>query len=98
MAEDIAAFAARAGKMRAARGWTLRQAAEQCGLNASTVLRAEQGRDVVPSNALLLANGYGLPLGDMLRAPACQQCADAPPPGFTCQACGGEGKSRSNRP
>lgn len=91
MPESIAAFAAHVAKMRAARGWSLRQMAGLKGLNASTIMRAEQGRDVALSNALLIAGTFGVPLGGMLAVPRCEQCQDAPSPGFTCNECGAGG-------
>lgn len=89
--ESIAAFGAHLAKMRAARGWSLRQMSEMNGINASTVMRAERGNDLMLSKALLIAGTLGVPLGGMLVSPQCEQCQDVPPPGFTCRKCGTDG-------
>ena len=93
VAESIAAFAAHAARMRATRGWSLREAAEKAGFNASTLMRAEHGGDLTIGSALKIAAIYGTTVGEMLSQPSCEQCQDAPPPGFTCNSCGRAGVS-----
>jgi transcriptional regulator with XRE-family HTH domain len=91
MAESVAAFAANVARLRASRGWTLREMGEMTGMSASTALRAEQGKDLYLSSALALADVFGVPLGDLVGEPDCAHCRDAPPRGFTCDACGAKG-------
>jgi transcriptional regulator with XRE-family HTH domain len=73
---------------RETQGLTLRQLGAKSGVNASTVLHAEQGHDVRLSIAAALASALGLPLAALLAEPACARCGGNPGPGFMCLACG----------
>ena len=83
-----AAFGRRLRQERERRNWTLRQFGTAAGVNATTVLRAEQGHDVALSIAAALAAGLGLPLSALLAEMECARCDGAPPAGFVCLACG----------
>jgi transcriptional regulator with XRE-family HTH domain len=86
-----AVFGRRVRAERERQGWTLRLLAARCRVNATTVLRAEQGHDVTLRIATALAAGLGLPLSILLAEPECAQCDGKPPAGFICSACGREG-------
>lgn len=73
---------------RAAAGLSLRDLAEKTGVVSSTLQRTEAGRMVTLPNAVRIAGALGVPLASMLVPPACDSCLGAPPPGFTCNACG----------
>jgi transcriptional regulator with XRE-family HTH domain len=73
---------------REAQGLTLRQLGAKSGVNATTVLRAEQGHDVALSIAVALASALGMPLAALLAEPVCARCDGSPRPGFMCLACG----------
>jgi len=88
-----AVFGRRLQREREARRWSLREAAEKCGVSASTINRAEAGRDIALSHALQIAMLYGLPLGVLLAESACETCDGTPPAGFICAACKQEGTS-----
>lgn len=86
-----AIFGRRVRAERESRGWTLRELAARCGVNATTVLRAEQGHDVTLSIATALAAGLGLPLSALLAELGCARCNGRPHAGCICTACGREG-------
>ena len=81
-------FGRRVRAERERRGLTLRALADACGVNATTVLRAEQGCDVALSIATALAAGLGLPLSALLAELECARCGGVPPAGFICAGCG----------
>jgi transcriptional regulator with XRE-family HTH domain len=81
-------FGRRLRAERERRDLTLRQLATACRVNANTVLRAEQGRDVALSIASALAAGLGLPLSALLAELKCGRCDGTPPAGFICGECG----------
>jgi transcriptional regulator with XRE-family HTH domain len=91
-----AAFGRRLRSERESRGLTLRQLAARSGVNATTVMRVEHGRDVALGIALSLAAALGLPLAALLAGLECARCAGHPPAGFICSGCGREGKSSSD--
>jgi len=86
-------FAARTKQIRTARGWSYRDLSGATGMNLSVVYRAENGGTVTLANAGRIADGLGVPLGAMLIPASCGLCCDAPPPGFTCNACGAESEA-----
>ena len=87
-------FGRRIQRLREARHWSLRDAAEKCGFAAaSTIMRAEQGSDVALSSAIAIAAMYGVPLSVLLAESACETCDGMPPDGFICAACGAGGTS-----
>ena len=86
--EVPATFGRRLRSERESRGLTLRQLAADARVNATTVLRAEQGRDVALSIAVALAAALGLPLAALLAELECARCGGVPPSGFVCLACG----------
>ena len=88
-----AVFGHRLRQERECRNWTLRQFGTAAGVNATTVLRAEQGHDVALSIAVALAAALGLPLAALLAELECARCDGAPPSGFVCLACGRGGPS-----
>ena len=57
-------------------------------MNASTVMRVEEGRDVALSSAIALAALYGRPMDALLAGSACGVCDGMPPAGFSCLSCG----------
>ena len=64
--ETLAAFGAALYRLRAARRWPLRRAAREAGVSVTTVMRAEQGRNVQPATAVRLAGAYGTTVGALL--------------------------------
>lgn len=62
-------FGRRLRAERAARGWSLRQAAVKAGVSQQTAWRAESGCDIAFSTAIRLAAVYGLGLDVMLGGP-----------------------------
>ncbi len=82
-------FGHRLRREREAQGLTLRQLGAKSDVNATTVLRAEQGHDVGLSIAVALASALGLPLAALLTEPVCAHCGGKPATGFMCLACGG---------
>ena len=86
-----AVFGRRLIREREARGWSMREAGAKIGLSASTVMRAETGRDCALSTAMALAATYGLTLSDLLAEGPCDRCDGKPPAGFICAACAREG-------
>ena len=83
-----AVFSRRLRYERKRRDWTLRRLGTEAGVNASTVLHAEQGADVALSIAVALAAGLGLPLAALLADLQCGRCDGMPPDGFICGECG----------
>ena len=82
-------FGRRLQREREARHWSLREAGEKCGVNASTLMRIEKGTaDPAFSNAIALAALYGLSMDALLAGSACGQCDGMPPAGFICAVCG----------
>ena len=91
-------FGRRLQREREARHWSLREAAEKCGLAAaSTIMRAERGSDVALSSAIALAAMYGVPLSALLAESSCGQCDGTPPAGFACLSCGAKAKNAATR-
>lgn len=86
-------FGRRVRAERERRGLTLRALASASGVNATTVLRAEQGHDVALSIAAALAAGLDLPLSALLAELGCARCDGTPPTGFICAGCGRGGAS-----
>lgn len=86
-----AAFGRRLARERDRRGWSLREAADKCGLSPSTIDRAEDGRDLALSNAIALAAVYGVSMNALLAESTCETCDGTPPAGFICAACKQEG-------
>ena len=64
--EPLAAFGAALYRLRTARRWSLREAAQAAGVSVTTVMRAEQGRSVGLAQALGLAGAYGTTVGALL--------------------------------
>ena len=60
--ETLAGFGVALYRLRAARSWPLRRAAEAAGVSVTTVMRAEQGRSAVLA-AIGLAGAYGTTAG-----------------------------------
>ncbi len=81
-------FGRRLRAEREARSLTLRQLGAKAAVNATTVLRAEQGHDVALSIAVALASALGLPLAALLADLQCGRCDGMPPAGFICSTCG----------
>jgi ribosome-binding protein aMBF1 (putative translation factor) len=81
-------FGRRLQREREARHWSMRGAAERCGLSASTIMRAERGEDMALSGALALAALYGVSMDALLAESACARCDGMPPAGFICGECG----------
>jgi transcriptional regulator with XRE-family HTH domain len=87
----LAIFGGRVTQRRKALGWSLRDLGREAGgLAASTILRAERGdlAGVGLAVAVRIADALRVPLGDLVQSPACAECWDRPPEGFTCNACG----------
>ena len=86
-----AIFGQRIRHERQRRGWNMRTLSAKTGcVSINTISRAERGSDLTLSNAIAIAAAFGLPLDTLLAEPACAQCDDRPPEGFTCTACGRE--------
>lgn len=83
-----AVFGRRLQREREARHWSLRDAAAEVGVNASTLMRIEKGGDPSLSNAIALAALYGLSMDALLAGSACGTCDGSPPDGFSCLSCG----------
>lgn len=64
--ETLAGFGAALCRLRAARRWSLRRAAQAAGVPVTTVMRAEQGRSVGLAQAIGLASAYGTTVGALL--------------------------------
>jgi transcriptional regulator with XRE-family HTH domain len=64
--EPLAAFGLALYRERAARRWSLRRAAREAGVSVTTVMRAEQGRNVGLAQAIGLAGAYGTTVGALL--------------------------------
>ena len=48
-------------------GWTIAQAADECGVKPNTIVQAECGT-ISLKNAVTLADAYGIPLEQIARA------------------------------
>ena len=90
-------FGRRLQREREARHWSLREAGRECGLSASTVMRAEVGEDMALSNAVALARAYGVSMDALLAEPECATCDGMPPAGFICAECGRQAKDAATR-
>ena len=87
-------FGQRIRRERERRGLTLKALGDKCGgLNASTMLRAEQGFDPALSTAFALSSALGLSLDALLAEQECATCDGTPPAGFICSECRMEGTS-----
>jgi transcriptional regulator with XRE-family HTH domain len=53
-------------RLREARRWSLRQAAQAAGVSVMTVMRAEQGANVGLAQAIGLTSAYGTTVGALL--------------------------------
>lgn len=73
---------------RESQSFSLRQLGARSGVNATTVLRAEQGHDVSLGVAVALATALGLPLAALLTELECGRCGGTPPAGCMCLGCG----------
>lgn len=75
---------------RARRRWSMRDLCAKAGLPMApaTIQRIEQGGGTNLDIAVKVATALGLSLDSLITRPACMQCGDSPPPGFTCNACG----------
>ncbi|MCC6999182.1 MAG: helix-turn-helix domain-containing protein [Deltaproteobacteria bacterium] len=71
LAVVLVRLAARTYEARARRGWSLQEAARQCGLALRTYQRVEDatGSDVPISVVQKLARGLGLTISDLLATP-----------------------------
>jgi hypothetical protein len=57
-------------------------------MGATGVLRIEKGlRRVDVDELLVLAKALKFPIAPLLEGTGCPVCLDAPPSGFTCNAC-----------
>ena len=88
-------FIARVRHLRKQRGLSAEQLSVQAGLSKSTWSNLEvpgggQERYVTLDKAVPVATVLGVPIGQLIEglSDSCPQCNDAPPQGFTCQACG----------
>ena len=81
-------FGRRLQREREARHWSLRDAAGRCGMNQTTIMRAERGADIALSSAIILAALYGVTMDGLLAESACVVCDGMPPHGFICATCG----------
>jgi transcriptional regulator with XRE-family HTH domain len=90
--------------MRAARGWSQRTLADRTKggegkpVGFSTICRIEKTREpgtspvaVCVDDLVALAAAFGVRPEQLLDEPKCHACMDAPPAGFTCNACGTAG-------
>jgi transcriptional regulator with XRE-family HTH domain len=87
----LAIFGSRVAHHRKALGWSLRDLGREAGgLSPNTTWRVEHGigNGVSLSVAARIAAALRVPLGELALPPACRQCWDCPPPGFTCNKCG----------
>jgi hypothetical protein len=88
--------------LRAVRGWSQRTLAArtQTGVGKpvgfSTICRMEKAHDpdtkpvaVCVDDLVTLAAVFDVRPEQLLAEPSCRACMDAPPRGFTCNACGG---------
>ena len=91
MSTPSAVFGARVRRERQRRGWPLRELSAKSGVTINSLSLVERDLGGIGLNsAARIADALGLPLGDLLKPPSCATCYDAPPPGFTCNACGAE--------
>jgi transcriptional regulator with XRE-family HTH domain len=91
-AEINATFGQRAAALWGQRGLSGREVMRRAGLSSSFITRLGHGDGIGLAPAARIAQVLGVPLGQLLGPPACGQCLDAPPPGFTCNACGAKGE------
>ena len=89
-------FGGRLRAERERRGWSMRDLSGRCGVNASTILRAEHGGDISLALALAMAAALGVPLGRLVAETPCPVCDGMPPAGFICGECGRGGVSRND--
>jgi transcriptional regulator with XRE-family HTH domain len=83
-------FGRRLRRERSRRGWSMRDLAARCGegFSPNTVQRAEDGRDITLSGAIVLAAALGTSLDALLATGECEVCDGMPPAGFICSECG----------
>ena len=86
-------FGRRIRRERERRGWSMRDLAGKSGLNATTVLRVEQGRDMALSSAVAVAAALELGMDWLLAETHCGTCDGTPPAGFICSECGRKGEA-----
>lgn len=87
------ALRAKMRRVRRARGWTQAGLAARLGVSQAVVVNLEgcrNGREFSLNEAVTLADVFGMSFAELIGP--CPNCRDCPPSGFTCQACGTEGK------
>jgi transcriptional regulator with XRE-family HTH domain len=78
---------------RKRRGWSQLRTAEAAGMaHGDGVFRAERGDEIGLSIAVRIGRVLGVSLDGLVTPPACGQCEDRPPRGFTCNTCGAGGR------
>lgn len=79
-------------RIRAARmnvGMTQADLAKAASISRPQIANIEAGVTDTPLRVFTaIVRALGADASALLREPACQQCADQPPVGFTCNACG----------
>lgn len=85
----VSRFGRLVAEERARRRWSMRDLCAKAGLPVATIARVEGGGGTSLDIALRFAAALGISLDGLMTPPACVQCGDSPPPGFTCNACGG---------
>jgi transcriptional regulator with XRE-family HTH domain len=85
-------------RLRSGQGLSTARLAEVVGehgrpMHDSAITRIEHcNRAVDVDDLVALASALGVSPADLLSsAPVCATCANVPPPGFACRACGAEG-------
>jgi len=85
-------------RFRRARGWSQAELAGHWGVTRRVVVNAEERgvrrkpRVLGINDVVALAAAFGVSVTDLISPPPpCATCEDAPPEGFTCQACGADG-------
>lgn len=83
-------------KVRQERGWTVQHladlmTAQGCPTDRSVLAKLETRKrgHLTVDELYALAGAFGLPVRLLMPdGPPCRSCADCPPPGFRCLACG----------
>jgi DNA-binding XRE family transcriptional regulator len=85
-------------RLRKARGWRQAELGAMLGWTNVTVSNAERpragrrARRFCIDDVIRVAGAFGVTVEDLLAPPAdCRQCKGSPPPGYTCNTCGGPG-------
>lgn len=90
------AFVQRVRKLRQDRGWSaarLTGAIREAGypIGEQTIRKQETMLPIISiDQAVVVARVFGVPLETLTSQLSCSTCLDAPPRGFTCNACGAE--------